>query len=79
MIDLSEITPKALIKINKGTGARIFGTLTTICPFLLAGVSLTIFTENVRIGFDLSSETFDFSWAYAFAFAFSLDDFADVA
>ena len=57
IISLSEITPNALIKINKGIGFFIFGTETTICPLLKLGDGATILTDEVLIGFDESSDT----------------------
>ena len=57
MIFLSEITPKALIKIKNGTGFLTLGTFTTICLFVKRGDGATIRTDNVLTGLDASSET----------------------
>ena len=56
-MSLSDITPSARININNGTGFRTFGTATTICPFSKTDVGAIIFTEDVRVGLDASSET----------------------
>ena len=57
IISLSDKTPNALIKINKGTGFLTFGTLTTILLLLYLTDGLTILIDKVRIGFDASSDT----------------------
>ena len=66
MISLSEITPNARITINKGIGILTFGIFTTILPFFLVGVGATILTANVRVGFDVSSETERISAEYVY-------------
>ena len=53
----SDVTPRALIKINNGTGFLTFGTETTIWLLLYLGDGATIFTEVVRMGFEVSSDT----------------------
>ena len=58
----SDTTPNARIKINKGTGFRTFGTVTTNCSILYfivftAAGPATIFTAVVRTGLDASSDT----------------------
>ena len=56
-MSLSDIIPRARIKINNGTGFFTFGTTTTICSLLKTEVGATIFTAVVRIGLEESSDT----------------------
>jgi hypothetical protein len=57
IIALSEITPNALIKINKGIGFLTFGTDTTIWLLERDGDGDKILTAVVLIGFEASSDT----------------------
>ena len=56
MISLSDMTPKARIKINNGTGFLTLGTSTTICPFVNVASGATIRIATLRISFDASSD-----------------------
>jgi len=56
-MSLSDIIPSARNTINKGTGLRTLGILTTIFLLLYDLLGVTIFTDNVRIGLDTFSLT----------------------
>ena len=57
IIFLSDSMPSARITINRGTGLRTFGIVTTIWLFVNVVVGDTIFTAMVLAGFDESSDT----------------------
>ena len=57
IICLSLINPNALKTMNKGTGLRTFGILTTIFLNVNLLVGAIILTDNVRIGLDTFSDT----------------------
>ena len=57
IISLSEIIPRARKTINSGTGERTLGIFTTICLFVNLEEGAHIFTEKVRIGLEMFSDT----------------------
>ena len=66
IISLSLVKPNARKTINKGTGDRTFGILTTILSNVYLFVGAIIFTDNVRIGFDTFSDTDRISAEYKY-------------
>ena len=57
MINLSEMIPNALIRINNGIGFFTLGISTTIWLLEYFSPGATIFTDVYLIGLELSSET----------------------
>ena len=51
------MTPKALIKMKRGTGFLTFGTFTTIWLLVYFVEGLTILIDKVLTGFEASSDT----------------------
>ena len=66
MISLSDMNPRARNTINRGTGLRTLGMLTTILLLVNLPVGATIRTEKVRIGLDTFSlmDRISAEWVY---------------